>query len=112
MRAERKKKLEEKLTKAKTMLIRDEKRIKKINKSQLSEQAQLWRAISSVNVYKVILLQVKVYVLIFEISIKKGGNSIFGKNDFTFKKVDKTTFNMFKALISRFLMYICLFMNI
>jgi hypothetical protein len=50
MRAERKKKLEEKLTKAKTMLIRDEKRIKKINKSQLSEQAQLWRAISSVNV--------------------------------------------------------------
>jgi hypothetical protein len=38
------------LTKAKTMLIRDEKRIKKINKSQLSEQAQLWRAISSVNV--------------------------------------------------------------
>jgi hypothetical protein len=34
MRAERKKKLEEKLTKAKTMLIRDEKRIKKINKSQ------------------------------------------------------------------------------
>jgi hypothetical protein len=50
MRTERKKKLEEKLTKAKTMLIRDEKRIKKINKSQLSEQAQLWRAISSVNV--------------------------------------------------------------
>lgn len=50
MRAERKKKLEEKLTKAKTMLIRDEKRIKKINKSQLSEQAQLWRATSSVNV--------------------------------------------------------------
>jgi hypothetical protein len=50
MRAERKRKLEEKLTKAKTMLIRDVKRIKKINKSQLSEQAQLWRAISAVNV--------------------------------------------------------------
>jgi hypothetical protein len=41
MRVERKKKLEEKITKAKTMLIHDEKRIKKMNKSQLSEQAQL-----------------------------------------------------------------------
>ena len=50
MRAERKKKLGEKITRAKIMLIRDEKRIKKMNKSQLSEQAQLWRAISSVNV--------------------------------------------------------------
>ena len=50
MRVERKKKLEEKITKAKTMLIQDEKRIKKMNKSQLSEQAQLQRAISSVKV--------------------------------------------------------------
>ena len=50
MRVERKKKLEEKITKAKTMLIHDEKRIKKMNKSQLSEQAQLQRAISSVKV--------------------------------------------------------------
>lgn len=50
MRVERKKKLEEKITKAKTMLIQDEKRIKKMNKSELSEQAQLQRAISSVNV--------------------------------------------------------------